>query len=188
MLYEVITKIVAIIEKAAPVELTANLSLPAQHSIKDASLVVFSDDMDRALASFVIAQGAASMGKPVTMFFTFWGLNVIKKQEKPKVEKNIAGKMFGMMMPKHSSKLKLSKMNMLNMGRLMMKKRMQAENVDPLETMIENASKLGIKMIACQMSMDVMGVKKEELFDHVEIGGVANYLEKAEMSNLNLFI
>ena len=155
---------------------------------KDASLVVFSDDMDRALASFVIAQGAAAMGKEVTMFFTFWGLNVIKKTDKPKVDKSIMGKMFGAMMPNHSGKLKLSKMNMMNMGRLMMKKRMQAENVDPLDTMITNAANMGIKMIACQMSMDVMGVKREELFDHVEIGGVANYLEKAEQSNLNLFI
>ncbi len=180
-------KIVAIIEKGVAKVEDGTMSLMSKPA-KDASLVVFSDDMDRALASFVIAQGAAAMGKEVTMFFTFWGLNVIKKTDKPKVDKSIMGKMFGAMMPNHSGKLKLSKMNMMNMGRLMMKKRMQAENVDPLDTMITNAANMGIKMIACQMSMDVMGVKREELFDHVEIGGVANYLEKAEQSNLNLFI
>lgn len=178
-------KVVAVIEKTNA--LKPNELVP-QNTAKDASLIVFSDDMDRALASFVIAHGAAAMGKPVTMFFTFWGLNVIKKNIKPKVKKDIGGKMFGAMMPKNSEKLKLSKMNMMNMGRLMMKKRMKAGNVEPLEEMIQNAAKFGVRMIACQMSMDVMGVKKEELFDNVEIGGVANYLETAEKSNLNLFI
>ena len=152
------------------------------------TMVVFSDDMDRALASMVIANGAASMGKEVTLFFTFWGLNIIKKANKPKVNKDLMGKMFGKMMPKNAGNLKLSKMNMMGMGSLMMKKRMLAKHVDSIEDMIRTALDNGVRMIACQMSMDVMGVNAEELIDGVEIGGVASYLEEAEKSNLNLFI
>ncbi|WP_430971811.1 CoA-disulfide reductase [Sunxiuqinia rutila] len=152
------------------------------------TMVVFSDDMDRALASLVIANGAASMEKEVTMFFTFWGLNIIKKTDKPEVEKDFMGKMFGKMMPGNAGKLKLSKMNMMGMGSLMMKKRMLAKKVDSIEDMLNTALDNGVKMIACQMSMDVMGVNAEELLDRVEIGGVATYLEEAEKANLNLFI
>ncbi|MCU4164604.1 FAD-dependent oxidoreductase [Carboxylicivirga caseinilyticus] len=152
------------------------------------TLIVFSDDMDRTLASFVIANGAAAMGKRVTIFFTFWGLNVIKKPNKPKVKKGVMDKMFDIMMPKHSGDLKLSNMNMGGMGAKMMKKRMKDKKVDSLEVMIQNAVSSGINLIACQMSMDVMGVKQEELIDGVNIGGVANYLEEAEKSNVNLFI
>lgn len=152
------------------------------------TLIVFSDDMDRALASFVIANGAAAMGKKVTMFFTFWGLNVIKKQNKPRVNKGVMDRMFGMMMPKHSGDLRLSNMNMGGMGAKMMKKRMKDKKVDSLEIMIQNAQATGINMIACQMSMDVMGVRQEELINGIEIGGVANYLEEAEKANVNLFI
>ncbi|HOL56138.1 MAG TPA: FAD-dependent oxidoreductase [Spirochaetota bacterium] len=152
------------------------------------TMVIFSDDFDRALASFVIANGAASMGKKVTMFFTFWGLNIIKKRKKPKVKKDLMGKMFGLMLPKWSKKLKLSKMNMGGLGTLMMRMRMKQKNIDSLEEMIELALKNNIELVACQMSMDVMGVKKEELIDGVKIGGVATYLEETEKSNLNLFI
>lgn len=152
------------------------------------TMVVFSDDLDRALASMVIANGAASTGKDVTMFFTFWGLNVIKKQEKPKVEKDFMGNMFGKMMPDNAGSLKLSKMNMFGMGSMMMRKRMLSKKVDSVEDMIKTALDNGVRMIACQMSMDVMGVSKEELIDGVEIGGVATYLEETEKSNLNLFI
>lgn len=152
------------------------------------TIIVFSDDLDRALASFVIANGAASMGKKVTMFFTFWGLNVIKKQNKPRTKKGVMDKMFGLMMPGHAGKLPLSNMNMGGIGRTMMKQRMKSKNVDALEVMINNAKRSEVQMIACQMSMDVMGVQGEELIDDVRIGGVANYLEEAEASNLNLFI
>jgi len=152
------------------------------------TLIVFSDDMDRALASFVIANGAAAMGKKVTMFFTFWGLNVIKKAEKPKLRKGLMDKMFGIMMPKHSGDLKLSNMNMGGMGAKMMKMRMKDKKVDSIDVMIQSAKAAGINMIACQMSMDVMGVRQEELIDGVNIGGVANYLEEAEKANVNLFI
>ena len=152
------------------------------------TIIVFSDDLDRALASFVIANGAASMGKKVTMFFTFWGLNVIKKQNKPRTRKGMMDRMFGLMMPGHAGKLPLSNMNMGGIGRSMMKQRMKSKNVDALEVMIDNAVRSDVQMIACQMSMDVMGVNGEELIDGVRIGGVANYLEEAESSNLNLFI
>ena len=122
------------------------------------------------------------------MFFTFWGLNVIKKTNKPAVKKDFMGKMFSMMMPSDSKKLKLSKMNMLGMGTWMMRKRMEKLGVDSLEKMIQTAIDNGVEMIACQMSMDVMGVKKEELFDNVQIGGVAAFLESAEESNMSLFV
>jgi len=164
-------------------------SAPEVHSQgNNKTIIVFSDDMDKALASFVIANGAASTGKKVTMFFTFWGLNVIKKAVKPPVKKDFMGKMFSMMLPGHNSKLALSKLNMMGMGSWMMKKRMASQKIDSLQEMLESAVANGIQMIACQMSMDVMGVKAEELIDHVTIGGVASYLEEAEKSNLNLFI
>lgn len=152
------------------------------------TLIVFSDDLDKALASFVIANGAASTGKKVTMFFTFWGLNVIKKRQKPSVSKDLFGKMFGWMLPSHSGKLKLSKMNMGGAGSWMMRLIMKKKHIDSLESLIAQAAENGIEMIACTMSMDVMGVKKEELMDNVTLGGVATYLERAEEANINLFI
>ena len=152
------------------------------------TIIVFSDDLDKALASFVIANGAAATGKKVTMFFTFWGLNVVKKQQKPAVEKDIFGKMFGWMLPSDSRSLSLSKMSMFGIGDKMMRGIMKRKKIDSLESMINQAVENGIEMIACSMSMDVMGVKKEELMDNVNIGGVATYLERAEEANLNLFI
>ncbi len=152
------------------------------------TLIVFSQDLDRALAAFVIANGAASAGKKVTIFFTFWGLNVIKKHQKPSVTKDLMGRMFGWMLPGSSLGLKLSKLNMLGMGTLMMRWRLKSLRIDSIESMIQTAVANGVKMIACQMSLDVMGVKKEELLDNVEIGGVATYLQIAESANLNLFI
>ena len=153
-----------------------------------ATLVVFSGDLDKAIASFIIATGAASMGKKVTMFFTFWGLNILKKETKANIKKEGMEKMFDMMLPSHAGKLPLSKMNMGGMGAKMIKGIMEKNNVDSLETMIENAIKLGIKLVACSMSMDLMGIKKEELIDGVEIAGVATYLGDTEKSGLNLFI
>ncbi len=152
------------------------------------TFVMFSDDLDKALATFVLANGAAATGKKVTIFFTFWGLNVIKKQRKPRVEKDMFGKMFGMMMPSHSRKLKLSKMNMGGMGRRMMRHIMQRKGIDSLESLRQQAIDNGVEFIACQMSMDVMGVKKEELLDNVTIGGVATYMNRAEQAGVNLFI
>ena len=159
-----------------------------QNNADNKTLIVFSDDLDKALASFVIANGAASTGKKVTMFFTFWGLNVIKKQQKPAVSKDIFGKMFGWMLPAHSGKLKLSKMNMGGAGSWMMRLIMKQKRIDSLESLIQQAVDNGVEMIACTMSMDVMGVQKEELMDNVTLGGVASYLERAEEANVNLFI
>lgn len=152
------------------------------------TLVVFSDDLDKALASFVIANGAASTGRKVTMFFTFWGLNVIKKSVHAPVKKDAVGRMFGMMLPRNSHSLSLSKMNMGGIGARMMRSIMKHKKIDSLESLIEQAQNNGVEFIACQMSMDVMGVKKEELLEQVKIGGVATYLERAEEANVNLFI
>lgn len=152
------------------------------------TLIVFSDDLDKALASFVIANGAASTGRKVTMFFTFWGLDIIKKHRKPTVSKDLFGKMFGWMLPAHSGKLKLSKMNMGGAGSRMMRLIMKKKRIDNLESLIQQAVDNGIEMIACTMSMDVMGIQKEELLDNVTLGGVASYLERAEEANVNLFI
>ena len=168
-------------EKTASCEISRN-------NADNKTLIVFSDDLDKALASFVIANGAASTGKKVTMFFTFWGLNVIKKQHKPTVTKDIFGKMFGWMLPTHSGKLKLSKMNMGGAGSWIMRLIMKRKRIDSLESLIQQAIDNGVEMIACTMSMDVMGVQKEELMDNVTLGGVASYLERAEEANVNLFI
>lgn len=152
------------------------------------TMVVFSGDLDKAIASFIIANGAVSMGKKVTMFFTFWGLNVLRKSESMKVKKGIMDKMFGIMMPRGSKKLQLSKMNMAGMGAKMIRKVMKDKNVSSLEDLIQMAQSSGVRMVACTMSMDVMGIKEEELIDGVEYGGVAAYLGSAEEANVNLFI
>lgn len=152
------------------------------------TLVVFSGDLDKAIASFVIANGAVAMGKKVTMFFTFWGLNILRKPEKTKVQKAFIDKMFASMMPRGSKKLKLSKMNMMGMGAKMIRKVMKNKNISSLEELIQSAIDSGINIVACQMSMDVMGIKEEELIDGVNIGGVGYYLGEAEDANVNLFI
>lgn len=169
-------------------ELAAELALNdgQLHETKEgATMVVFDGDLDKALASLIIATGAAAMGKKVTMFFTFWGLNVLKKN---KVKKHGVAKMFDMMLPSGADKLPLSTMNMGGLGSKMIKSVMKKNNVDPLPVMIRKANDLGIKFVACTMSMGLMGVKKEELYSFVEYGGVATYLGDTENSNLNLFI
>jgi len=155
---------------------------------KNKTIVVFSGDFDKAMAAFIIANGAAAMGSEVTLFFTFWGLNILRKDAHVPVKKNMIEKMFGMMMPRGAKKLKLSKMNMMGMGTSMMKGIMKGKNAASLPELIESAQKAGVKLIACTMSMDMMGIKKEELIDGVEEGGVAMYLNEAESGNVNLFI
>lgn len=152
------------------------------------TLIMFSDDLDRALATFVLANGAAATGQKVTIFFTFWGLNVLKKVQKPKVRKDFFGKMFGMMLPSSSLKLKLSQMNMFGMGSRMMRFLMKRKGIDSLESLRSQALAQGVEFIACQMSMDMMGIQREELLDDVTIGGVATYMERADKANVNLFI
>ena len=158
------------------------------HESDNKTIVVFSGDLDKAIASFIIANGAASMGKKVTMFFTFWGLNILRRDNKVNVKKNFMDSMFGLMMPRGSRKLKLSNMNMMGIGPKMIRKVMKNKNINSLEDLIQSAVKSGIQIVACQMSMDVMGLKKEELIDGVKIGGVGYYLGEAEDSNVNLFI
>ncbi len=152
------------------------------------TMVVFSGDLDKAIASFIIANGAAAMGNQVTMFFTFWGLNILRKQQYIKVKKNMLERMFGMMMPRGTKKLSLSKMNMGGIGAKLIRYIMKSKNVESLEDLIEKAKSQGVKLIACSMSMDVMGLKKEELLDGVEVGGVAYFLDSADRSNMSLFI
>lgn len=161
---------------------------PVHTDSKGKTFIMFSDDLDKALATFVLANGAAATGQKVTIFFTFWGLNVIKKEQKPQVKKDFFGRMFGMMLPSHSRKLKLSKMNMAGMGSAMMRRIMKNKNVDSLETLRDMAVANGVEFIACQMSMDVMGVSREELLDNVTVGGVATYMNRADHANVNLFI
>ena len=166
-----------------------SLKLAQSHADNEGkTLIVFSGDLDKVLASFIIANGAASMGRPVTMFFTFWGLNVLRRAHKIKVDKTFVESMFGAMMPRGTSKLKLSKMHMMGMGTSMMKNIMKKKNVSSLEELIKKAQDNGVKIVACTMSMDVMGIKKEELIDGIEYAGVGTYLADAEESNVNLFI
>lgn len=179
----IVQALVEKVEKQPEVHDAANVKLP-----DNKTMIVFSDDLDKALASFVLANGALAAGKKVTMFFTFWGLNIIKKRQKPAVHKDIFGKMFGMMLPSHSGKLSLSKLNMWGMGSFMMRVIMKKRKIDSLESLMQQAIDGGAEMIACTMSMDVMGVKREELLDNVQLGGVAAYMERAEHANMNLFI
>ncbi|NDW11492.1 pyridine nucleotide-disulfide oxidoreductase [Bacteroides sp. 214] len=177
-------KYTVVIEKGQPKACTAVSSCDD----KNKTLIMFSDDLDKALATFVLANGAAATGGKVSIFFTFWGLNVIKKAKKAKVKKDFFGKMFGFMLPSNSLKLKLSKMNMFGIGSRMMRHIMKQKGVDSLESLRQQALDQGVEFIACQMSMDVMGVKQEELLDAVTIGGVASYMERADKANVNLFI
>jgi CoA-disulfide reductase len=179
---------VVLLKKGVEVEKEDNGKMQNIMEKTDKSMVVFSGDLDKALASFIIANGAAAMGRKVTMFFTFWGLNVLRKDEKINVKKNFMEKMFGAMMPRGSKKLKLSKMNMGGMGSAMMKKIMKDKNVDSLEALIKQAQNNGVRMVACTMSMDVMGIKEEELLDGIEYAGVATFLSSAEKSDASLFI
>ncbi|MCJ1990763.1 FAD-dependent oxidoreductase [Lactococcus carnosus] len=153
---------------------------------KGATIVLFSGDLDKALASMIIATGAASFGKEVTIFCTFWGLNLLKKNVKIK-KKGIA-KLFDIMLPSQANQMPISKMNMAGMGSVMIKEVMKQKNVDALPIMIEKAHQLGVKFVACTMSMDIMGIDKVELFDWVEYGGVATFIGDSEEANMQLFI
>lgn len=155
---------------------------------KQQTMVVFSGDLDKAIASLIIANGAAAMGKKVTMFYTFWGLNILRKHQSVPVQKDFLGKMFSSMMPRGTKKLGLSKMNMMGMGPKMIRLVMKKHNVDSLESLLQTALDNGVKMVACNMSMDLMGIKEEELIDGIDLGGVATYLGEAQDSNVNLFI
>ncbi|MGL5773640.1 MAG: FAD-dependent oxidoreductase [Bacteroidales bacterium] len=174
----------AVIEKSAE-----KCPLEEGHKPKNGkTLVVFSNDLDKALASFIIANGAAAAGKTVTMFFTFWGLSILKKKNPPKCKRSFLDKMFGMMLPKSSLSLPLSQWNMLGIGSGMMRKVMASKQVDSLESLIQQALDNGVEIIACRMSMDVMGIKETDLIDGINYGGVANYIERTDNATMNLFV
>ncbi len=157
-------------------------------STKTKSIVVFSGDFDKVTAAFIIANGAASMGSRVTLFFTFWGLNALRRPEGAPVRKTLIETMFGWMMPRGASRLKLSQMHMGGMGLAMIKGIMRKKGVASLPELIESAKAAGVRLVACTMSMDLMGIKPEELIDGVEYGGVASYLDTAEAGSVNLFV
>jgi NADPH-dependent 2,4-dienoyl-CoA reductase/sulfur reductase-like enzyme/peroxiredoxin family protein/rhodanese-related sulfurtransferase/TusA-related sulfurtransferase len=152
------------------------------------NIIVFSGDLDKAIASFIIANASAAMGRKVTMFFTFWGLNILRKPRKIKVQKDFLSRMFGRMMPRGSKKLSLSKMNMFGMGAKMIRGIMKKKNIDSLEELIQSALDLKVELVACTMSMDVMGIQREELIDGIQIGGAAAMIAHAEESDMSLFI
>ncbi len=155
---------------------------------KDLTMVVFSGEMDKAIAAFIIANGFASMGQKVTVFFTFWGLNLLRKDNPPKVKKNLIEKMFGWMMPRGTKKAVLSQMHMLGAGTAMIKGIMKKKNVDSLPEMLKTAQENGVHLLACQMSMDLMGIRREELLDGIEVAGVATMAADATVSNTHFFI
>ena len=151
------------------------------------ALVVFSGDLDRVLAAFVIATGAAAMGQQVSMFFTFWGLSVLKK-ESQLAGKTLFQKMMALMSPGSSTNLPVSKMNYFGVGAKMLRSMMKQKNVSSLEEMIALARELGVRMIACEMSRDVMGIRESELVAGLECGGVASFLADSLTSRTSLFI
>jgi peroxiredoxin family protein len=154
------------------------------------AMIVFSGDMDKVLAAFVIATGAVAMGMDVVMFFTFWGTPVLRDKKKNVGGKDIMGKMFGTMLPKGTGDVKLSNMNMAGMGTAMMKSLMKKKNVASLEEMVALAEELGVRIYVCEMSMDLMGFKREEFIDYKDMGfaGVATFLQEAQNSKVQLFI
>ena len=154
------------------------------------AMVVFSGEFDKLLAAFVIATGAVAMGMDVVMFFTFWGTAALRDKKKRGKGKDFLGKMFGIMLPKGTSQVKLSRLNMSGMGTAMMKNLMKKKNVQSLDEMISLAGELGVKIYICEMSMDLMGMKKEEMIDYpdIEIAGVATFLQDAGESSVQLFI
>jgi len=154
------------------------------------AIIAFSGDLDKTLAAMIIATGAVAMGMEVVMFFTFWGTPVLRDKNKTVGGKDTMGKMFGTMLPKGPEKVKLSKMNMGGMGTAMMKSLMKKKNVASLEEMMALAEELGVKIYICEMSMDLMGFKREEMIDYkdLEYAGVATFLAEANDSRVQLFI
>lgn len=152
------------------------------------NFLVFSCDLDKVFAAFTMANGAAAMGRNVTMFFTFWGLNVLRKPNPVKVKKTLIEKIFSFIMPKGTKEFGLSRMNMGGLGAKMMRKIMKKKGIKSLEELIKDAVSHGVKLIACKMTMDVMGIHEDELIDGIEFGGVSSFLGAAEKSDMSLFI
>jgi peroxiredoxin family protein len=154
------------------------------------SMVVFSGDLDKVLAAFVIATGAVAMGMDVVMFFTFWGTPVLRDKQKKVGGKDVMGKMFGAMLPTGTGDVKLSNMNMGGMGTAMMKSLMKKKNVASLEEMLDLAEELGVRIYVCEMSMDLMGFQRDEFIDYkgLDFAGVATFLQEAANSKVQLFV
>lgn len=154
-----------------------------------AALLVFSGDLDRAIAAFIVATGAATAGLETTIFFTFWGLSILKKKAaKGSSKRDLMQRMFSMMTPGSSESLGVSKMNYFGMGAVMLRKMMKDREVLSLEELMEMSRDLGVRIIGCTMTMDVMGIDREELFEDVELGGVAAYMGEAARARVSLFI
>ena len=154
----------------------------------DKTFVVFSGYLDKTIAAFIMANGAAAMGRKVTMFFTFWGLNILRRANRIRVKKSLIEKMFGIMMPRGTTHLGLSRMNMGGAGAKMIRAIMKQKGISSLEELVASAKAHGVRIVACQMSMDIMGIRQEELIDGVELGGVATFLGSGEESDMSLFI
>ncbi|MFS0753035.1 MULTISPECIES: DsrE/DsrF/DrsH-like family protein [Bacillaceae] len=155
---------------------------------KKTTIVLFSGDYDKAMAAYIIANGAAAYDHEVTIFHTFWGLNALRKDENIEVKKGFMEKMFGKMMPRGADKMGLSKMNFAGFGPKMIKDVMKKHNAMPLPDLVEMAKEQDVKLVACTMTMDLLGLQKEELLEGIDYAGVAAYLGDAEDGNVNLFI
>ncbi|MFF2590622.1 DsrE/DsrF/DrsH-like family protein [Peribacillus butanolivorans] len=155
---------------------------------KKTTIILFSGDYDKAMAAYIIANGAAAYDHEVTIFHTFWGLNALRKDEPSTLKKSFLEKMFAKMMPRGSDKMGLSNMNFAGMGPKMIKHVMKKHNAMSLPHLIELAQEQEVKLIACTMTMDLLGLQQEELLDGIEYAGVAAYLADAEDGNVNLFI
>lgn len=155
---------------------------------KKTTIVLFSGDYDKAMAAYIIANGAAAYDHEVTIFHTFWGLNALRKEEQVHVKKGFLEKMFGKMMPRGANKMGISKMNMAGMGPKMIKHVIEKHNAMTLPQLIELAQEQDIKLVACTMTMDLLGLHQDELLDGINYAGVAAYLADAQDGNVNLFI
>ncbi|USK57521.1 DsrE/DsrF/DrsH-like family protein [Cytobacillus solani] len=155
---------------------------------KKTTIVLFSGDYDKSMAAYIIANGAAAYDHEVTIFHTFWGLNALRKDEQIDVKKGFMEKMFGKMMPRGAEKMGLSRMNFAGFGPKMIKDVMKKHNAMSLPQLIEMAQEQEVKLVACTMTMDLLGLQQEELLENIEYAGVAAYLADAEDGNVNLFI
>ena len=175
-------RIEALIEKG---DKAAAVPVSRQH---DKTFIVFSGDLDKTIAAFIMANGAAAMGRKVTMFFTFWGLSILRRPRTATAGKALIERMFSALLPHGSKELGLSRMNMGGAGAKMIRLVMKKKGIRSLEGLIADALSHGVRLVACQMSMDIMGIRKEELIEGVELGGVATFLGSGENSDMSLFI
>jgi NADPH-dependent 2,4-dienoyl-CoA reductase/sulfur reductase-like enzyme/peroxiredoxin family protein/rhodanese-related sulfurtransferase/TusA-related sulfurtransferase len=180
--------ITATLRKPAQAAATPGVAVGPGKADDHATIIVFSNDLDKVIAAFIIANGAQAMGKKISMFFTFWGLNVLRKDENVRIKKTFIERMFGMMMPRGATHLILGKMHMMGMGTSMILGLMKKYNVTPVEAMMRSVLDGGGKFIACTMSMNLMGIHREELIDGIEEGGVATMLGDADQGHINFFI